>query len=181
MKNINLDNVEEAKEYKVLPAGGYICRIVLVEDVPDREYLKMEYDIDEGEFKGHYQALFANRGFWAGKFVKSYKETALPFFKSFTTAVEASNKGYKWNSDETTLIDKVVGLVLAEEEYWGNDGSLKTRLYVHQTRSIQSIKDNDYKVPAKKLKTDKPKAIVEADPAGFNAFSTDIADDDKAF
>ena len=33
--------VEEAKEFEMLPSGGYVCQILRVEDVPDKEYLKI--------------------------------------------------------------------------------------------------------------------------------------------
>ena len=41
MKKINWKNVEEAKEFEKLPAGGYICGITAVEDVPEKEYLRI--------------------------------------------------------------------------------------------------------------------------------------------
>lgn len=91
MKNLNLENVQEAKDFTPVPPDGYICRITSVEDVPDKEYLRVEFDIAEGDFKGNYQTLYENKGFWGGSFVRSYKEKALPFFKSFTTAIENSN------------------------------------------------------------------------------------------
>lgn len=177
MKKIDLSNVPEATEYKVLPAGGYICRLNVVEDVPEKEYLKIEFDIDAGEFKGHYQELFAKRGFWAGRMFRSYKETALPFFKSFTTALEKSNPGYQWDNDETKLVDKVIGIVLAEEEYIGNDGNVKTKLVADRVHSIEAIKKGDYKTPPKKFLAGSPNLIKNNDPAGFNAFSTDATDD----
>lgn len=147
MKNVNLQNVDEAKEYQRLVSGGYICKITSVEDVAGKEYLKIEYDIADGEFKDYFKHLFEAKTFWGGKFIKSYKETALPFFKAFITAVENSNKGYKFVDDEKSLIGKLMGLVLGEEEYVGNDGSTKTRLYVSQVRSVESIKKNDFTIP----------------------------------
>lgn len=35
--------------------GGYICRIMDVEDVPGKQYMKIYYDIADGEWKGFYQ------------------------------------------------------------------------------------------------------------------------------
>ena len=51
MKSIDLTNVQEAGEFTRPAAGPYICGIVKVEDVADKEYLKVTYDIIEGEFK----------------------------------------------------------------------------------------------------------------------------------
>ena len=45
MKHIDWDNVKEAKGFEKLPMGGYVCGITAVEDVPDKEQLKFEFDI----------------------------------------------------------------------------------------------------------------------------------------
>jgi hypothetical protein len=174
MKNIDLTNVQEATDFENLTTGGYIARITVAEDVEDKEYLRMEYDIADGKFKGYYGDLFDRLNFWGGRMIRSYKEKALPFFKSFITAVENSNKGYKWDSDEQKLVGKLVGIVLAEEEYTGNDGTIKTRLYVATTRSVDAIKKGDFKVPEKK--TLAPAAPSKV-PAGF----TEIDPDDIPF
>ena len=128
MRNIDWNQVNEAQEFEHVTPGGYVCGITSVEDVPINpntgkgDYLKIEYDIAEGSLKNYYRSLYNSKGFWGGSFVKSYKETALPFFKAFKTAVENSNKGYTFNNDEKTLVRKLVGLVLGEEEYQANDG-----------------------------------------------------------
>ncbi len=151
MKNLGLSAIDEAKEFSKLSAGGYICGITAVEDLENREYLKIEYDIAEGENKNYWRGLYEAKGFWGGSFIKSYKTKALPFFKGFITAVKGSNKGFKWEddgaNDEKTLVRKLVGLVLGEEEYTGNDGSTKTRLYVDSVHTIDKIKSGDFKVP----------------------------------
>lgn len=175
MKNINWDNVEEAKDFERLPAGGYIGKITSVEDVPEKEYLKIEYDIADGEFAGYYKDLYHNRGFWGGSFIRSYKETALSFFKSFKTAVEKSNPGYTYNNDESTLKGKLIGLVLGEEEYKAKTGAVKTRLYVDKTRSVSEIRDGNFEVSQKKLLPDD-----ERPRADFSAIDID-GDDDLPF
>lgn len=150
MKKLDLTSVQEATDFKTLPAGGYICKITLVEDKEDKEYLKLEFDIVEGEFKDYYKTLFENKNFWGGNFIRSYKETALSFFKAFTTAVENSNQNYKFDEDETKLKGKLIGLVLSEEEYMANDGEIKTRLYVSSVRSVDKIRKGDFKIAALK-------------------------------
>lgn len=150
MKNINWNDVQEQQEFKKLVPGGYICKITNATDFPSKEYLKLEYDVAVGEFKDFYKNLFEAKNFWGGNFIRSYKDAAHSFFKAFLTAVESSNKPYTFNNDERTLIGKYVGLVLGEEEYQANDGSVKTRLYVNQIRSIDAIKSKDFDVPALK-------------------------------
>jgi hypothetical protein len=174
MKNIDLTNVQEAADFENLTPGGYIAKITVVEDVEAKEYLRIEYDIAEGKFKGYYGELFDRANFWGGRMIRSYKEKALPFLKAFITSVENSNKGYKWDSDEQKLVGKLVGIVLAEEEYTGNDGTTKTRLYVSTTRSIDEIKKGNFKIPEKKTLAPAP---VSTAPAGF----TEIDPDDIPF
>lgn len=79
-------------------------------------------------------------------------------FKRMCSAVAKSNPGFvfdggRQNADESTLVGKYVGLVLGEEEYIGNDGSKKNRLYVHSECDINDIKAGRFKIPElKKLK-----------------------------
>ena len=142
------------------PIGGFICKITSIENKQDKEYLYVEFDIAAGKFKGYFADTYQRVGFWAGKFIRSYKDTAAGFFKGFISAIEQSNKGYKWAWDEQTLVNKMIGLVLAEEEYMGNAGEVKTRLYVAQNRSVEAIRAGDFKVPAlKKYKGDATAAV----------------------
>lgn len=149
MKNIDWNNVQEAEEFQRLLSGGYICGIVRVEDVPEKEYLRIEYDIADGEFKNYYrqQAQRNPDWNWGGVLIRSYKEKALPFFKAFLTAVEKSNTGFKFNNDEKTLVRKLVGLVLAEEEYQKQNGDIGTRLYVAQVHTVDAIRKGKFEVP----------------------------------
>lgn len=159
MKKVNLANVQEPTDSKRLPAGAYICKLTKVEDVPKKEYLYVEYEIAKGDFAGYYEALNERLGFWGGRFYKSYKEKALGMFKRFCTAVSKSNNGYifdgETNADESTLVGKLIGLVLCEEEYMGNDGNVKTRLYVERELSVDDVANGNFKIkPLKKLPED---------------------------
>lgn len=161
MKKIDMTNVEEAKDgFPKLPAGAYIAKITAVEDISAKEYLKVSYDIAQGEFAGYYSKGREEHPDWEwfGAYVKSYKPKALPMFKRFCSAVTKSNNGYTFdggavNSDEQTLVGKKIGLLFGEEEYYGNDGELKTRLYVRSEFPTDKIAEQ--KVPAlKKIKED---------------------------
>ena len=174
MKTINLDNVQEFAKFKN-PVGGFICEIKTVEDVPDKEYLKVGYDIaeaitdDQKEFVGMYARRKAERDFDYPVTIVSYKETSLPFFKGFVTALENSNDGYKWDNDETKFIGKRIGFVIGEEEYEGQDKNgapkVKVRTYVAERHSVDAIKAGDFDVPEfKKL----AQAVVERKPNPFD-------------
>ena len=150
MKKINLANVEEFKPFARVDAGGYVCGICAVEDVPDKEYLKITYDIIEGDLKAHYTNLKKEKGWDLPMFIASYKDSALSFFKGTITSIEKSNKGYTWDNDETKLKGKKIGLVLYEEEYVKNDGSIGVRMKVDKAHSIDAIKKGDFEVPERK-------------------------------
>ena len=119
MKNINWNSVPDPVELPRLAPGGYVCKITVAVDVPEKEFLKLEYDIAEGEHKGHWDALYKAKAFWGGTFYRSYKEKAQSMFKGFLTAVKESNPGFVFENDEKRLEGKLIGLVLAEEEYRG--------------------------------------------------------------
>lgn len=162
MKSINLENVQE--ESSSLPAGGYICRYTKVEDKSEKEYLYMEYDIAEGEFKDYYKHLQErlDADWWGGRYYRSYKPKALPMFKRMCTAVNKSNGKFIFdagtiNNDEKTLIGKLVGIILRDEEYIKADGTRSTRLTVFKEVPVDVIKSGKFKVPdTKKLKEEEP-------------------------
>ena len=58
MKKINdWENIKENSDFKRLEPGAYICAIKAVEDVSDKEYLKIYFDIVKGDNKGYFQKL----------------------------------------------------------------------------------------------------------------------------
>ena len=154
MKKISgYDKIQESGSFKKLPVGGYVVKILDATDVPEKEYLRISFDVAEGEYKGFFAEEYKNDTRdgkkWpnAGTFIRSYKEKALPMLKGFTAAVEKSNKGYSWDFDEKTLKNKVVGLVLGEEEFVNSSGKLRTRTYVSAVRSVDTIKKGEFTVP----------------------------------
>ncbi|MCD8204983.1 MAG: DUF669 domain-containing protein [Coprobacillus sp.] len=152
---------------KQLPAGGYICRIVHVEDVPGKEYLKIDYDILEGEYAKYFEEWFNRiaRQWWPGSFVKSYREKALSFFKQFFEAIDESNNTHFADQidngfDEKKLLNCKIGLILGYEEYSSKkDGSTKQRLYVKDTRPVEDISLGAFNVPELKTLSNPGKAF----------------------
>lgn len=170
MKRINnWENIQESTSFKRLTPNGYIVKILKVEDNPEKEYLKIYFDIvkgdDKGYFKKQYDGDTRKERKWpnAGTFIRSYKDSAASMFKGFTNAVEKSNKGYKWDFDEKTLVNKVVGLIIADEQYQNQKGQVRVRNYVAAVRSVETIEKGEYEIPAlKELATTK---ITTSTPA----------------
>mgnify|MGYP003375062127 CR=1 FL=1 len=73
------------------------------------------------------------------------------------------------------LEGKLVGLVLSEEEYMGNDGKIKKRLYVSAVRNVDKIHKGDFTVAPLKTYT---KAVSKD---GFYPVQENMSDDDVPF
>lgn len=180
----NFENVQATTgEFNRPTAGGYVCVIMSATDIPfdantDKgDYLKIEYDIASGEFKDYYTEQYNRFGgdFWAATMFRSYKEKALGMFKHFTNCVENSNAGYTWAWDEKSLVGKFIGLVLGEEEYEKSDGSVGVRFYVKEVKTVQEIKDGNFKIPELKVLKNRPSAPVN------NGFTEVDSSDDLPF
>lgn len=152
------DLVNEAGEYKKLPAGIYGVKITKVVDVPEKEYLEVYCDITKGEYANYFKTLVDSGLSDTSRTIRSYKSKALPFFKAFITAVEKTNPDYKWDWDETKLVGKNVIAVFGDEEYEDKDGNVKVATRVTEFRSLQAWKEGKLKVP--ELKKLPPKENV---------------------
>jgi hypothetical protein len=151
----DFENVKESGSS--LPKGIYLIVVVDVVDKQEKEYLEIKVDIADGEFKGFAKDAEEKFGDYPNSFIarRSYKPTALGFFKSFTVAVEKSNPGYTWGWNEATLIGKKAVGVFDEEEY-EKDGELRVSVKLREIRSIPSWKDGKVKLPGiKKLQSEK--------------------------
>lgn len=155
----NYENIQASSGEFARPGnGGYVLEIVNVTDVPfdastgKGDYLRIDYDIAVGDFKGYYTAQNERfgGGWWSANTICSYKEKMLGRFKHFTNCVEESNPGFKWNWREQELVGCRFGATLQEEEYEKNDGSVGTRLIVKDIKTVKQIMDGDFKVPTTK-------------------------------
>lgn len=163
--------------FERLPAGGYVCRIIAVEDVTANEYLSVVYDIAEGEHKGFYSDEWGKDHPFAHRFFMSYKESALGMLKGRLKAIDESNgtefvKEAVAGLKEQQLVGKLVGLVIGYEEYNSDRGDTRTRTYVKSVLSVDKIMSGDFKVPElKKLDAAAAPAIptnAAEPPAGFS-------------
>ena len=183
MDNINWNDVQD--EIRTPTPGGYAARITKVTDDTEKKCLWIEWEFAEGEFKGCNQETADALAFWPMRFVKSYKPTALRFFKGFKTAVENSNRNFVFQNDPQSLVGKYMGVVLGEEEYFSTKHQeVRTKLYVAEVRSGKAIRDGDFKIPELKRLTSAPASAPiyggYSAPAAAPASDFILLDDDDA-
>ena len=158
----NWDSVQaNTGDYESLKLGAHE---VVIKDAYEytgmtgNKSLKVEVDIaGNDEQKGFFQKQYDNNTLserkWpsAGCKYISLKEddTCVAMFKGFTTVVENSNQGYKWNFDEKSLIGKKLCAVFGLEEYEKQDGSVGTATKLVQFRSLDKL--SEIKIPKVKL------------------------------
>lgn len=158
-----------------LPPGGYVCTIKKVTNYSQNEkpFLEVVYDIREGEYKDFYNDDWGKDNEWAHSIRHYYSEAAFGMFKGFLKAVDESNntdfaEQAEFGLDEQRLVGKAIGYIIGEEEYLGNDGSVKTRLRVRGARSVQAIREGRFKQPELKKLTTKTEQIIPSKPENAN-------------
>lgn len=152
----NMSNVNAAGNYPRPVPGGYEMVIDSVKNIPQKEQLEICLEFVDGDLKGYCANIKDRFNFWPARCTKSYKDKALPFFKAFINAVQASNAdttglviGDFEDVDETKLVGKAVGVVVGEREYDGNDGTRKRGIdwYNATFVSVDDIYAGNYEVP----------------------------------
>ena len=127
---------KEQIEYEALPKGAYVIKLIDIKEAPNKAgtgtYLKIAFDIAEGEYAGFYKKSFDSDTRedkkWNNDAVlyitcpsDDSEQFILDNFNKFMTAVEDSNEGYHWNWEEGTLKNKIVGAKfhIEQSEYNG--------------------------------------------------------------
>lgn len=157
----DFDTAQAAGEYEALPVGVYKCKIVKAEAMTSsngKEFLKISYDINDGEYKDFYKRKFQNdvrdindkkwSGVWA-LFLLDYNGNTNRYFKGLVTSVEASNEGFKFDFEKPELLkDKLVGIVMREEEFEGMSGDVLTSVKAFRACAYNSTEEQS--IPRKK-------------------------------
>ena len=181
---------KQPTQFDVLPAGGYIAKII---DVDDRSWANhsepahlIMMDIAEGE----HMALFQknNQGadkerwltYWFAEPSKDSPEWLLSKVGGIQTSLAESN-------DQVNLADphawkgKLVGVVVGDEEVESQSGTVYTRPYVSYICSTGRIRKGEgqpggYKIPKlKKLDAPAPLRVSSTElPDNFSAADDDI-------
>ena len=136
-----------------MTAGGHICRIVnaRVDDVNGNDMLVLALDVAEGsQYDGFYRRDHKKKtatnpdakwGCVYRQYVVTREGECNPFFKGIIKCVEESNNGYRWSWQESTLKDKLVGVIFREEEFLKTDGTISTTIRPAFIRSVARIRE----------------------------------------
>lgn len=140
----------EASEggFKKLAPGFYVCRIVAVSDVADKEYLNVVYDIAEGPDAGYYSDKWGVEHPNSHRMCASYKDSAEGMFKGFLNALEASNMRFSvadWQmrNNEQEMVGLTLGL------------AIQTRYYTDEQGEDRATVEARYAIPADKVRQGK--------------------------
>ena len=181
---------KQPSQFDVLPAGGYIAKII---DVDDREWKGhsepahlIMMDIAEGEHMAIYQKNNQNSDkdrwltYWFAEPNKSSPEWLLSKVGGIQTSLAESN-------DKVNLANphswkgKLVGVVIGNEEVESSSGTVFIRPYVSYICSTERIRKGlnqpgGYKIPKmKKLDVPTVPPLTSADlPDNFSAAEDDI-------
>lgn len=181
------DNVRVG-DLRILPAGGYICKILKAEETTSRTgkpMLKVFFDICDGEFDGYFKNMFQNWKaasddpqsvkwpFTGTKWILFYDNEGKTNrdFKSFCTALEDSGVTV-WRSDTFdvgALKDANVGIIFRREEHEYNNAR-SWRTVPFGFRSIRTVEEGTYNVPADKALPEQ----VLSDTDSFEALDEDL-------
>jgi len=178
-KPYGYDETQALGEYKALPAGGYVCRIMAVEETKSQsgnDMLKISLDIAEGEFRNRFADMYRSntrpdkkRGCVAYQLVYDTSGGTNRGFKSFCTAAEESNPGFtiQWGpAFGKCFQNRLIGVIFGREEYIGNDGKAHWSTKPKFFRSAEKIRKGDFEVPEDKyLPNSQPAANYSGYPA----------------
>ena len=176
--------------FDVLPAGGYIAKIIEVDDRTWAGHSEpahlIHMDIAEGEHMAIYQKN--NQGadkprwlsYWFAEPDKGSPDWLLSKVGGIQTSLMESNDKVNL-SDPHSWKGKYVGVVVGDEEYESNSGTVYTRPYVNYICSTIRIRKGEnqpggYKIPKlKRLETVTPKPLSSTEmPDSFSAAEDDI-------
>ena len=176
--------------FDVLPAGGYIAKII---EVDDRKWAGhsepahlIHMDIAEGEHMGLYKKNNASSDkdrwltYWFAEPGKGSPEWLLSKVGGIQISLMESNDTVNLG-DPHSWKGKYVGVVVGDEEAESNSGTVYTRPYVSYICSTIRIRKGEnqpggYKIPKlKRLETITPKPLSSTEmPDSFSAAEDDI-------
>ena len=171
-------------EVQTLPKGGYVMRILgaTVEENSIGQYVKIQMDIAEGEYRDFYRRDYENQQTEDKKWHCNYllnvpKDDGTEQdgwtkrkFKTFTEALEESNPGYHFDWDEAKFKGLLVGGLFNLRQYEKSDGTIGESTNLAAVCKVDTIRSGRYTLPKDKLLAagqGKSGAAVTMDEDGF--------------
>jgi len=170
-------------DFETLEPGGYICQILKAEATQSKsgkEMLILYFDIREGEHKGYFKRTFDRMkeknpdAKWKGTYYQLTTGNSTQYFKGMITAIEESNRGFKFDFDETKLDGKMFGGAIGLEQY-ENNGKTGMSPKLKFTVSVESVKKGITAPKDKMLEGIKKDDSLD-DLAGFSLMADDESD-----
>lgn len=152
----NYDTTKEYGSFETLPAGNYVCKIIMVEETVSKagnEMLKIYMDIADGEYAGLFQELYRDdtreEKKWpciVNQLTQDKSGNCNRGLKSFISAVAASNPGFDpdliWGENFCKFFrDKLVGASFREEEWLNQNSEKRTSVKAYRFFAADTIED----------------------------------------
>lgn len=169
---------------EVLPAGGYVAKIMNAEEVKYDwgEVVVISFDIAEGQYKdffaNDYRTQDREDKKWRGTYRLNVPKDdgsekdgwTKRTFGNAIWALEDSNPGYKFDWEVAPMKGKVVGVLFRNKE-WDYNGQTGWTTECCALTTVSDIRDNKFKMPK-----DKPLANKSAASTWDNVQSGDNSD-----
>lgn len=136
MREVNLSNVQESTEFEKVIPGGYVCIIKTADDVSEKEYLELTYDIAEGSLKGHYADEFLVTKHMLTDFSAHTRKAHCHFLKRLSPLWKNQTEAISGTMTREHLPIKLLGLSLLKKNITAATALLKS---VCMLRSVQVL------------------------------------------
>lgn len=143
-----------------LPKGGYVCKILSVEERTSRNgnpFLILNMDICEGEYMGFfaddYQSQTGEKKWHFSHRLMIPTDNAKPYtlhlFKTFNTYLEESNPNwhFSFEADEKQYRGKVIGVLVNEREYEKRNGGTGMTTNIARIVKANTVRSGAYTIP----------------------------------
>lgn len=163
MKPYSGYKAEVSTPREILPAGGYVAKILNANEIQYSwgNILLISFDICEGEkagfFKQDYNQQIQEDKKWRGTYrLRVPKDDGSEqdgwtkkTFNRAMGAIEESNPGYHWDWNENTLNEKMVGVLFRNRE-WEMNGNTGWTTECCALAVAEDIRSGRYKTPKDK-------------------------------
>ncbi len=189
MRSFNGFEAKKSGGREILPAGGYVAKILKAEEATDEwgACLLINFDIAEGPhkdfFANDYKRQDREDRKWRGTIRlripkddgTEQDEWRKRSFGNAVWAVEDSNVGYRFDWDETKFTGKLVGVLFRDKE-WEYNGKTGWTTKACALASVADIRGGKFKMPKAKPLSN----VTGASVTGF-AVTSAVGDDELPF